>query len=150
MAKTEVFNDLEQVRAHKLQLRAERDQVQANLIAQLQLVREPRFRRAILGDAIGDILQAWRPLKTISRMLGGMGEASSTTLGAVLGARATTPGGRLLAGLAGVLLPLLLEKLSTEKGFTQEKLSREVQISWQRVKDYIAARRSAYQQEDNT
>lgn len=145
MAKTEAFNDLEHVRAHKLRLRAERDRVQEGLKSQLDLVREPEFRRALMGDAFGDMLQAWRPLKSIGRLLGGPADATSKTLGAVLGARAKTPTGRAMVALASFVIPALLEKFGKDPGAFQEKLSHELQVSWDRVKEYVAERRQAYE-----
>lgn len=143
MAKTETFQSLDAVRVHKLRLRAERDRVQEGLKAQLELVREPDFRKGLMGDAFGDMLQSWRPLKSISRLLGGTTGATSKVLGMALGAKAKTPTGRLMVGLASFVLPALMEKFGKTSGVTSEKLQHELGVSWDRVKEYVNERRAA-------
>ncbi|MBL7940521.1 MAG: hypothetical protein JNL43_14265 [Flavobacteriales bacterium] len=149
MGKIEAYRSLAEVRDHKQRLRAERDRVQEGLKAQLELVREPAFRKGLMGDAFGDMLQAWRPLKRISHLLGGTAGTTSKVLGVALGAKAKTPTGRIMVALAGFVLPALMEKFDTASGMTSEKLQRELIVSWERVKEYVNERRTAREEAHN-
>lgn len=106
------FRDLAEVRKHKLALQTERDRVQDALRTQLDLLGEPAFRRGVIGDAFGDMLQAWKPLKRIGQLVGGSSDVTRTALGTVLGAKAQTPMGRTLVTLASIVLPALAERWS--------------------------------------
>ncbi|MCC6542187.1 MAG: hypothetical protein IT225_08200 [Flavobacteriales bacterium] len=146
MARTEPFQDLAQVRDRKHRLRNERDRIQAGLKAQLDLVREPGFRRAIMGDAFGDMLQAWRPLKHLGQLLGGTSGTTRAALGAAFGHRARTPTGKAMVALASFVLPALLERFGKDHGLVQDRLPRELKVSWNRVKEYVAQRRATHEQ----
>lgn len=141
--KTEIFRDLDEVRAAKNRLRAERDRVQEDLSAQLLLVREPEFRKAVMGDAIGDLLQSWKPLRTVRAMFGGTTGLASKALGLVVGAKAKTPAGRVMVALASFVLPAVMEKFGKRSGIDPDKLQHELGVSWERVKDYVNQRRAA-------
>lgn len=143
MAKTETFQNLDEVRAAKIRLRAERDRVQEGFAAQLQLIREPEFRKAIAGDAMGDLLQAWKPLRTVKAMFGGTAGITSKAIGLVVGAKAKTPAGRVMVALASFVLPALMEKFGKKSGITTDKLQHELGVSWERVKEYVKERREA-------
>lgn len=145
MPKTETFRTLEEVRAHKQHLISERDRVQEDLRSQLDLVRDPEFRRSIMGDAFGDLLQSWRPLKSLSRMMGSPAGAASSALGLILGAKAKTPLASATLAFASFVLPELLDRLSTDPNALGTKLKQELNVSLQRVKNYVSERRQAHQ-----
>ncbi len=149
MAKTETFQDLEEVRAAKIRLRAERDRVQEGLSAQLQLIREPEFRKALAGDTVGDMLQAWKPIRTLRTMFGGTAGLTSKALGLVVGAKAKTPAGRVMVALASFVLPALMEKFGERSGITPDKLQHELGVSWERIKEYVKERREAREEAHN-
>lgn len=144
MPKPEPFRSLEEVRTAKLQLQAQRDRVQQDLHAHLDHLREPTFRRALLGDAVGDVLQAWRPLRTLSRLLGGTSGMTGKALGLALGAKARTPLGRAAVLLASALLPGLVERLTQDPQGAGHRVLHELGVSWQRIKDHVNARRQAH------
>lgn len=144
----ERFRDLDHVRKHKAALQAERDRVQDGLRAQLQLLGEPTFRRGVIGDAFGDMLQAWKPLRRIAKFVGGSSGATRLALGTVLGAKAKTPMGRAAVAVASMLLPALVGRLSKDPGSLGNKLQHELGVSWERVKDYVNERRKAHEEHD--
>lgn len=144
MPKPEPFRSLEEVRTAKLQLQAQRDRVQQDLHAHLDHLREPAFRRALLGDAVGDVLQAWRPLRTLSRLLGGTSGMTGKALGLALGAKARTPLGRAAVLVISALLPGLVERLTQDPQGTGQRVLHELGVSWQRIKDHVNARRQAH------
>lgn len=134
------FNSLDEVRAEKLRLRMERDRIQNELHAHLGLARDPDFRRAIAGDAIGDMIQAWKPLRTLKTLFGSSPSMATGALGMLLGAKAKTPVGRVVLGIAGTLLPMLLERFKGGGG-SGASLGEELNTSWERIKRYLSERR---------
>jgi hypothetical protein len=145
---SERFRDLDQVRQHKLALRAERDRVQDGLRSQLDLLREAPFRRGLIGDAFGDLLQAWKPLKSLTKLVGGTSGVTQAALGTVLGAKAKTPVGRAAVALASMVLPALMERWSKDPGSLGNKLQHELGVSWERMKEYVNERRKAHEEHD--
>jgi hypothetical protein len=144
MPTTEPFRSLAEVQVAKARLRAERDRTQDALRVHVDHLREPHFRRALMGDAVGDVLQAWRPLKTLSRLLGGPSGMTGKALGLALGAKARTPWGRAAVLLASALLPGLVERLTQDPQGTGQRVLHELGVSWQRIKDHLNARRQAH------
>lgn len=146
MSKTEVFRDLNEVRAAKERLRAERDRVQEGLKARLELAGDPGFHKSLLGGALGGLLRSWRPMKGLAEVLGGSAGTAGSILSMVLGAKARTPMGSLLIGLASSAIPALIDRLGEEPDAFGPKLKRELGVSWERVKDYVNERRKAHQE----
>jgi len=147
MVKTETFQNLDEVRAAKIRMRAERDRMQDDLGAHLQLMREPDFRKAVAGDAMGDLLQAWKPLRTMKAMFGGTAGLTGKAIGLVVGSKAKTPAGRVMVALASFVLPALVEKFGKKSGITPDKFQHELGVSWERVKEYVKERREAREAE---
>lgn len=147
MPRIERFNTLADVRAEKACLRLERDGVQANLQAKLELVRDVEFRRALAGDAFGDMLRAWRPLRSIKKILGNSPGITGSALGLLLGGKANTRMGRVLITVVAATLPLIMDRLSKGSHLDAEKLAEELNVSWGRVKDYVRERRAAKEPE---
>ncbi|HMC96941.1 MAG TPA: hypothetical protein VKG92_04775 [Flavobacteriales bacterium] len=143
MPPTKPFNTLVEVRAEKERLRRERDRVQAGLKVQLALVRDPEFRRALAGDAFGDMLQAWRPLRSVKKLLGNSPALTSSALGLLFGSKAKAPLGRVLIAVATAALPLIMERMGRRSGATSDNLFSELAVSWGRVKEYVRERRAA-------
>lgn len=143
--KPDRFRDLDEVRTHKLALRAERDRSLHALRGQLELVGDPAFRRGLIGDAFGDLLRAWKPLKHVGNMLGGSSGAASSAMGAFLGAKAQTPMGRMLIALAGIVLPAMADRV-VQGTAGRDRLRQELGVSWARVKQYLNERRKAHQE----
>jgi hypothetical protein len=143
MAKTEAFRDLNEVRAAKERLRAERDRVREGLKAQLELAGDPGFQKSLLGGVLGGFLRSWRPMKGLTGALGGSAGMAGGILGLVLGAKARTPMGRLLVGLASSIIPALIDGPGGQHDAFGPKLKRELGVSWERVKNYVNERRKA-------
>lgn len=146
---SERFRDLDEVRKHKLALRTERDRVQDGLRSQLDLLRESSFRRGLIGDAFGDMLQAWKPLKSLTKLVGGSSGVTRAALGTVLGAKAKTPMGRAAVAVASMVLPALMERWNKDPGSLTNKLQHELGVSWERVKEYVNERRKAHEEQNN-
>ena len=150
MPRTEPFASLADVRAEKELLRRERDRVQAGLKTQLELVGDPEFRRALAGDAFGDMLQAWRPLRSIKKLFKNSPGMTPSALGLLFGSKARTPFGRTLLTIASTVLPMIMERMGKGSGLNSDKLVEELGVSWERVKEYVRERRSAHQDHDHT
>ena len=54
---------------------------QSGLKDQLELVRDGDFRKALMRDAVGDMLQAWRPVRSLMSFLGKSPGAAGNVLG---------------------------------------------------------------------
>lgn len=144
MPPTKPFNSLAEVRAEKERLRRERDRVQSGLKDQLELVRDKDFRKALMRDAVGDMLQAWRPVRSLMSLLGKSPGAAGSVLGSVLGSRANSAWGRALMGIAGMLVPMIMDQLGKDPARTTGKLGHELEVSWGRIKEYVRQRREAH------
>jgi hypothetical protein len=143
MPTTEPFRSLADVQLAKARLRTERDRTQDALRTHFDHLREPAFRRALVGATIGELLQAWPPIKRLTRLLGGSSGITSKALGLALGAKATTPWGRAAMMVASALLPGLVERLTADPQGTGQRVLHELGISWQRIKDHVQARAEA-------
>lgn len=143
--KPDRFRDLDEVRAHKIALRAQRDRSLQALRGQLELIGDADFRRGLMGDAFGDMLRAWKPLKHVGNMFGGSSGAASSALGTLLGAQARTPMGRVLVTLASIVLPVLADRW-VQGTAGRDRLRQELGVSWERVKQYLDERRKAHQE----
>lgn len=144
MPTTEPFRSLAEVQLAKARLRTERDRTQEALRAHMDHLREPSFRSALMGNAVGDLLQAWRPIRTLSRFLGGTSGMTGKALGLALGAKARTPLGRAAVLVISALLPGLVERLTQDPQGTGHRVLHELGVSWQRIKDHVNARRQAH------
>lgn len=147
MPPTKPFNSLAEVRAEKERLRRERDRVQSGLKDQLELVRDKEFRKALIGDAVGDMLQAWRPVRAIMSFLGKSPGTTGQVLGSVLGGRMNSKWARVLMAVAGAAIPLVMDRMGKDSGATGSKLAHELAVSWGRVKDYVRERREAHREQ---
>lgn len=133
MTKRARFKDLKEVRSERERLKALRDHHQNELLGYWRLLHEPDFRRALAGDAFGDMLRAWRPMRTLGTMFT-MGQGSAgTTLGLLLGSRSRTFKGRIIGWIVGLLAPKILERYATPEKL--EHLMNEIRRSWGRVRD---------------
>lgn len=147
MPPTKPFNNLAEVRAEKERLRRERDRVQSGLKAQLELVRDMDFRKALIGDAVGDMLQAWRPVRAIMSFLGKSPGTTGQVLGSVLGGRMNSKWARVLMAVASAAIPVVMDQMGKDPGATGSKLAHELAVSWGRVKDYVRERREAHREQ---
>ena len=147
MPPTKPFNSLAEVRAEKERLRRERDRVQSGLKDQLELVRDKDFRKALIGDAVGDMLQAWRPVRAIMSFLGKSPGTTGQVLGSVLGGHMNSKWARVLMAVASAAIPLVMDRLGKDPGATGSKLAHELAVSWGRVKDYVHERREAHREQ---
>ena len=150
MPRTELFTSLAEVRTEKELLRRELDRARADLRTQVELVGDPEFRRALAGDAFGDMLQAWQPLRSVKKLLGNSPTMTSGALGMLFGEKALTPFGRLLIAIATAALPIVMERIGKDPGRNSEKLFEELGVSWERVKNYVRERRAAHNEDQQT
>jgi len=147
MATTKRFTSLADVHAEKERLRRERDRVRSGLKDQLELVHDKDFRKALIGDAVGDMLQAWRPVRTIMSLLGKSPGTTGQVLGSVLGGGISSPLGKVLMAVASAAIPVVMDRLGKDPGATGSKLAHELAVSWGRVKDYVRERREAHREQ---
>jgi hypothetical protein len=147
MPPTKPFNSLTEVRAEKERLRRERDRVQSGLKDQLELVRDKDFRKALIGDAVGDMLQAWRPVRAIMSFLGKSPGTTGQVLGSVLGGRMNSRWARVLMAVASAAIPVVMDRMGKDPGATGSKLAHELAVSWGRVKDYVRERRETHREQ---
>lgn len=147
MPPTKPFNSLAEVRAEKERLRSERDRVQSGLKGQLELVRDKDFRKALIGDAVGDMLQAWRPVRAIMSFLGKSPGTTGQVMGSVLGGRMNSTWARVLMAVASAAIPVVMDRMGKDPGATGSKLAHELAVSWGRVKDYVRERREAHREQ---
>lgn len=147
MPPTKPFNSLAEVRAEKERLRRERDRVQSGLKDQLELVRDKDFRKALIGDAVGDMLQAWRPVRAIMSFLGQSPGTTGRVLGSVLGGRMNSRWARVLMAVASAAIPVVMDRMGNDPGARGSKLAHELAVSWGRVKDYVRERREAHREQ---
>lgn len=145
MKGTDRFRDLAELRSERERLRALRDKHQAALHAYWELVHEKEFRRGLAGDAFGDMLKAWRPLRTIGSFLRSDNGAVGSALGLVMGARSRTLKGRLITWAIGAIAPMLMRRYATPERL--DHLAEELQESWDRVKERMRQRRTERQQD---
>ncbi len=147
MPPTKPFNSLAEVGAEKERLRSERDRVQSGLKGQLELVRDKDFRKALIGDAVGDMLQAWRPVRAIMSFLGKSPGTTGQVMGSVLGGRMNSTWARVLMAVASAAIPVVMDRMGKDPGATGSKLAHELAVSWGRVKDYVRERREAHREQ---
>ncbi len=135
MKGTDRFRSLAELRIERDRLKAVRDRHQDALKGYWDLMHEKDFRRGLAGDAFGDMLRAWRPMRTIGRFIQSDDGSVGNVLGMVMGSRARTLKGRLFAWAVGIIAPVLLKKYATPDHL--EHIAHEVKRSWDRVRDRI-------------
>ncbi|HPF91320.1 MAG: hypothetical protein H6592_13365 [Flavobacteriales bacterium] len=133
MRRTDRFQSLAEVRLERERLRGIRDHHQDALLEYWDLVREPAFRRGMAGDAFGDMLRAWKPLRSLSQLLRVENGAVGSAIGLAMGARSKTVKGRVIGWIVSAIAPMLLERFATPEKL--EHLVTELKRSWERVKD---------------
>lgn len=135
MKKTDRFRNLDEVRLERDRLKGVRDRHQDALEGYWGLLHEPNFRRGLAGDAFGDMLRAWKPLRSFAQLMRSENGALGNVVGAALGARSRTLKGRVFAWLVGAIAPLLLKRFATPERL--EHIATEVKRSWDRVKERV-------------
>lgn len=135
MKKTDRFQSLDDVRRERDRLKAVRDKHQDALNEYWELVHEPAFRRGLAGDAFGDMLRAWKPIRSLGRFIQSDSGAMGNVLGMVMGSRSRTVKGRLFSWVVSALAPIVLKKYATPE--RMEHLVTEVKRSWDRVRDRV-------------
>lgn len=135
MKKTDRFQSLEDVRREREHLKAVRDRHQHALEEYWQLVHEPEFRRGLAGDAFGDMLRAWKPMRALGRFFQSDAGAVGNVMGMVMGSRSRTLKGRLFAWAVSALAPILLKRYATPE--RMEHIVSEVKRSWDRVRERV-------------
>lgn len=135
MRRTDRFLNLAEVRLERDRLKGIRDKHQEALVEYWDLVREPAFRRGMAGDAFGDMLRAWRPLRSLSQLLRVENGAVGSAIGLAMGARSRTVKGRVFAWIVSAIAPMLLERFATPERL--EHIATELKRSWERVKERV-------------
>ncbi len=138
MKRTDRFRDLAELRGERERLRALRNKHQAALQEYWDLVHEKDFRQALAGDAFGDMLRAWRPLRTLGRFFQSDENSVGTALGLVMGSRARTLKGRVLTWVVSMLAPMVIKKYGTPERL--EQFAEEVKRSWSRIRERMRDR----------
>jgi len=135
MRRTDRFLNLAEVRLERDRLKGIRDKHQEALVEYWDLVREPAFRRGMAGDAFGDMLRAWRPLRSLSQLLRVENGAVGSAIGLAMGARSRTVKGKPFAWIVSAIAPMLLERFATPERL--EHIATELKRSWERVKERV-------------
>lgn len=135
MKGTDRFQSLAELRIERQRLKAIRDKHQDALKEYWELVHEKEFRRGLAGDAFGDMLRAWKPMRTLGRFFQSDNGSIGNVLGMAMGSRAKTLKGRLFAWAVGAIAPMLLKKYATPE--RMEHVVDEVKRSWERVRDRV-------------
>lgn len=135
MKRIDRFQSLDEVRREREKLKAVRDKHQNALQGYWELVHEPEFRRGLAGDAFGDMLRAWKPMRALGRFIQSDTGAMGNVLGMAMGSRSKTLKGRLFAWAVSALAPILLKKYATPE--KMEHIVTEVKRSWDRVRERV-------------
>ncbi|MBX2973135.1 MAG: hypothetical protein KF797_08530 [Flavobacteriales bacterium] len=138
MKRTDRFQSLDDVRRERERLQAVRDGHQNALQGYWQLVHEPAFRRGLAGDAFGDMLRSWKPMRMLGGFLRSDDGAIGSALGMVMGSKARTVKGRVFAWAVSLIAPMLLKKYATPE--RMEHLVAELKYSWDRVRERMRER----------
>ena len=139
MPPTERFSSLAEVRVEKERLRVECDRLHSGLKTQLTLLHDTDFRRSLASNTVGDMLMAFRPLRTIMAHWGMAPGASAKVMEFALGII-----GRALISIVSAIVPAMIDRLGKEPAATGSKLAHELQVSWDRIKEYVNERREAH------
>jgi hypothetical protein len=141
MPSLNTFHDLAAVQRERGRLRADRDRHSIALGEQWRRIRQPAFRRRVMGDALADLLHSIRPLDHIVSAFGPGRGLGGTLASAILGARTGSPMTKaVIAGLS-VMLPALWNGL--RHGKRGQHVLSELDRSWQRIKDRLQQHREA-------
>ena len=132
MKRIDRFRSLADVRVERDRLKGIRDHHQTALKEYWDLVHEPEFRRGLAGDAFGDMLKAWKPMRTLGAVLQMDNGSIGNVLGMAVGARARTFKGRILGWVVGAIAPILIQKFATPDRL--EHLMSEIRRSWDRIR----------------
>lgn len=133
MKGTDRFQSLAELRMERDRLKAVRDRHEDALNGYWDLMRDKDFRRGLAGDAFGDMLRAWKPMRTLGRFMRSDDGSMGNVLGMVMGSRARTLKGRLFAWAVGIIAPIVLKKYASPE--RMEHIVQEVKRSWDRVRE---------------
>ncbi|MBL0046034.1 MAG: hypothetical protein IPP33_17060 [Flavobacteriales bacterium] len=61
-----------------------------------------------------------------------------------LGSNANSIIGRALISIVSAIVPAMIDRLGKEPAATGSKLAHELQVSWDRIKEYVNERREAH------
>ncbi len=138
------YTSLVEVAAAKQRLRADRDRLGEGLKSQLELIRERDFRRRVVSDAVGDMIEAWGPIRALRNAFTGSGGVARTAMGLAMGAKAKTPMGRFISIVVSFALPALLERMGKNPNVGMDTVEEELKTSCDRIKQYVEERRAAH------
>jgi hypothetical protein len=142
MASPERFKDIAAVKRERERLVAIRDARSAALQEHERRLREPELQKALAGSMVKGIaghLFSWNNAKA---MVGGLSpEVIGGIAGSLVGLRAKSTVGKLLAMGLSAAVPMIANRLGSGSG-GQSVLS-ELDRSWDRVKAYVKERRAA-------
>ncbi len=117
MTRTERFSSLDEVRALRLQLKAERDARAEDLREHWENFKDKEFRKGLMLDAASDLLHMKNGAGTLGALADGVKLAGGwlPMLGPLLGGRKGLLGSRLFWTGLSVALPLLVNKDGTAR-----------------------------------
>ena len=134
MARTDRFASLAAVQAEKMRLDNVRKEQGDRLERHWLALKDRDVRGALMRDAVGDVFRAWKPFRMISGLF--TGGTTTAALGAALGGGSWAK--RLFRFGMGMALPKILERVENTSG---EELMHEVQVTIDRVRDFLKERR---------
>ncbi|MGB3868164.1 MAG: hypothetical protein WBG34_16285 [Flavobacteriales bacterium] len=137
MKTTDRFADLKEFQAEKALLLMERREHLVRLERHFSIWKEPRFRKAMVNDVVGDITRQILPKGILGTLLG-KGDVSS----GLRMAFGTGQGGLLKRAALfalGIAAPSLLQKL---ENISLPDIGHELQVSWHRLKEHMRERKA--------
>ncbi|HEX2616313.1 MAG TPA: hypothetical protein VHL57_02160 [Flavobacteriales bacterium] len=137
MKRTDRFNDLAEVRMELQRLDTVRKAHEDRLERHWQAVLDHDVRGRLLKDAANDVIRSWKPAHMLSKVFGG-GSVGPSLLSAVTGRGGWFRKATMFA--LSMALPKILGKVND---VTVNDITREVQVSYQRFRDHLQARKAA-------
>lgn len=112
MVRTDRFNDLAEVRALRLRLKAERDVCADHLRVHWEKVKDKEFRRGLMFDAAADLLRTNNGNGALFAIANGVKMAGGLLplVGPLVGGRKGLLGSRLFWTGLSLVLPMLVSK----------------------------------------
>lgn len=136
MARTERFTSFNDLDRELQRLNEVRQRHEDRLERHWKALQDREVRGALMSDAVGDVVRAWKPTRVLGSLFGGGSFGAS--LGAALGTRRGGMTGKLFSFALSMALPKLLERL---EHLSVDDIGKHLRTTVERVGQYIAKRR---------
>ncbi|MCC6400786.1 MAG: hypothetical protein IT227_08480 [Flavobacteriales bacterium] len=143
MTATERFTSMHAVRAELQRRTVLRDARRADLRQEWAKLQDPRFRRDLVGTGVRQAFSGIPWLKALRGLFTPSSATAGQVVGMALGAGRKTPVGRVAGMVAGLVLPVLIERMATPERTGQ--VVDELRRSWDRLRGRWRERRERRQ-----